>query len=148
MMNIARLLALASFSLVTACSGGIETAGGQSQAIKEALQAGNFGKRKKQAPPTPVLTRALLDQITVPSLEVTIENTGSTAYMIPLASRVNSGPGRVTVWKTGVSDENIILRNGVLVGTKGVSNDLGSADASATVRALNSRQSGGGARTH
>ncbi|MFT6024562.1 MAG: hypothetical protein ACI9PY_002689 [Ascidiaceihabitans sp.] len=146
MMNLTRLLAVASLGLITACSGGTETATGQSQAISEAVKASNIGKRKNAPAQMPVLTRALLNTITVSSLEATIENTGSTAFMIPLAARTDSSPGKVMVWKT-VGTEQVILRNGVLVGTKGVGNDLGSANAHSTVRGLKSRGNTGGQKT-
>lgn len=148
MIHMTRILTFASLALITACSGGGDTASGQSQVIVETIKAGNFGKRKAQPTPAPVITRALLNTITIGSLEARLENTGSTAYMIPVATRVNSGPGKITVWKTGLSGENVIMRNGVLVGTKGLSNDLSSADGSVTVRALKSRKSMTGGKTY
>jgi hypothetical protein len=146
MKNMTRLLALASLALITACSGGTETATGQGQALKEALKAGNFGKRNKQPAPLPVLTRDLLNTITVSSLETTVESTNTTAFMIPIAARTNSGNGKIVVWKT-VGTENIILRDGVLVGTKGLGNDLGSTDARVTVRGLQTRSTKTGEKT-
>lgn len=150
MMNmtrpLVRILALASLALITACSSGNETATGQGQAIKEAIKAGNFGKRNKQPPAVPVLTRALLDKITVSSLEASVENTNSTAFMIPTAARTNSGAGKVVVWKS-VGTENVILRNGVLIGTKGLGNDLGSADVNPTLRGLQTRSTTTGQKT-
>ena len=147
MKNMTRLLAFALVALIAACSGGTETATSQSQVLKEAYKAGNFGKRRKPPAPAPVITRAVLNTITISSLETTVENNGLTAFMIPTAARTNAGAGKVVVWKTGSGTENIILRNGVLVGTKGIGNDLGSADARSTVRGLKSRGTTTGEKT-
>lgn len=138
MMIFARIFAAVSLAMLVACSSGTETATGKGQAIIETLKARKASKASQVAP-APVITRALLGKITINSLEAVIETTNQKAFLIPIAARNTAGRGKIVVWKS-VGPENIILQNGVLIGTKGIGNDLGSVDASATVRALKSRR--------
>jgi hypothetical protein len=129
------------------CSNGTENISRQNAILGEARQVIKSNRAIKNAPQqTPQVTRALIDSLTAPLLAVTIENTGTTAYLLPAAVRRDSTPGRITVWKTP-QNEDVVFRSGVLIGTKGIGRDLISADASPVIKSLSARIDGGGLRT-
>ena len=127
-------LALCAGLILSACSGGTETASSQSSTLSEVVSvASNQRKAKRNPPVLPTLTR--------PLLEVVAAKREQTAYLIPEAYR----DGNVTVWRTG-GNSQLVLRDGVLIGTKGLGNDLASADASPALAAVRSRGSSSGQR--
>ena len=129
-------LALCAGLILSACSGGTETASSQSSTLSEVVSvASNQRKAKRNPPVLPTLTRPLLDGLTVASLEVVAAKREQTAYR----------DGNVTVWRTG-GNSQLVLRDGVLIGTKGLGNDLASADASPALAAVRSRGSSSGQR--
>ncbi|MBM2290768.1 YjbF family lipoprotein [Sulfitobacter pseudonitzschiae] len=135
-------LALCASLALSACSGGTEKASSQSSTLSEVANVIVAGRKAKRNPPElPTLTRPLLDNLTVGSLEVIASKRAQTAYLIPEARR----SGNLTVWRTG-GNSQVILRDGVLIGTKGLGNDLASADASPALAAVRSRGSSAGQR--
>lgn len=75
------------------------------------------------APAPQMLTREQLAAITVPVLQVTLESRKATALMFPAGQN-----GDVITWGT-VDDNTISTRSGVLVASRGLTNDLMSAVA-------------------
>lgn len=135
-------LALCAGLALSACSGGTETASSQSSTLSEVFMAASNQRKANRNPPAlPTLTRPLLDGLTVASLEVVAPKREQTAYLIPDAYR----DGNVTVWRTG-GNRQVVLRDGVLIGTKGLGNDLASADASPALAAVRSHGSSSGQR--
>jgi hypothetical protein len=65
---------------------------------------------------------------------------------VPSACRDGFGMGRVTVW-ANQAGQHIILRNDVLIGTKGLGGDLASANASVAIGAISARSARSGQRT-
>ena len=129
--------ALAAFVLFLAgCSGGTETSSSQAAQLRTFYEV--FRAQRQDPPPLPTLTPALLDSLTVPSLEVTVEDRDSTAFLIPYSDRRDSRPGALRTRRTG-SDSHVVLRGGVLLATRGLGNDLGSTNADAAVRAIQQR---------
>lgn len=74
----------------------------------------------------PPLTRALLDTITSPYIEVTLEANDVFAYLQPQLVRRDDGPGEVVHWVTE-DQVSVTLRDGILVATRGLRGDLLSA---------------------
>ena len=98
-----------------------------------------------QPDPQPVIvTRELLDQTQGEVLQAIPDNSGLQDFLFLIAQRRDDGPGLVEVWR---SSDNIqfIMRDGVLVGTKGLGTDKRSAQAGATLAGFDG-QGGGGAR--
>lgn len=80
------------------------------------------GSRARRAPQQ-VLTRALLDTLEEPYLEVTLERNEQRAFLRRIAQRHDDLPGRIDVWRT---EDNITLalRAGILISTRGLGGDL------------------------
>ncbi|MEM8577905.1 MAG: YjbF family lipoprotein [Pseudomonadota bacterium] len=142
-----RNLALLGALTLAACSGGntastsnILNAGAE---LRDTVRA-NRASRQQPAV-QPAITRAGIEAATIPALEVTLEARDQTAILLPSAFRTDDGPGDVAVWQT-VDDIHIVLREGVLIATRGLGRDVTSADVLAAVSTLKSRSSGGGAR--
>ncbi len=130
------LLCLGCAVALAACTGGSENIQTQAGALEDIRKSVAANRKGDAAAQDIVLTRELLNQITVPSLEVVAEARDRTAYLVPFSRR-----GDVTVWRT-VDGGQVVLRNGLVTGTRGLGGDLASADFSATLAAL---QSGSGA---
>lgn len=75
----------------------------------------------------PPLTRALLDTVKEPYIEVTLENHGITGYLNRVLARDDESPGRIEQWRT-TDAISLSFRNGVLVATRGMGGDLVSAE--------------------
>lgn len=128
------LSALACAALLGACTGGTEGIQTQASALEQIRDAVG-AKRKAETPPDIVVTRALINQLTVPSLEAQAEARDQTAYLVPFSQR-----GPVTIWRTA-DDGQLVLRRGLITSTRGLGGDLVSSDFSGTLNAL---QSGSG----
>lgn len=130
--------------LLIGCTGGNDLGTDQTVIFKELgeVRKANRAARKN---PTPKfeLTRAILDDGNLQFLKVTSEKRDGTAYMQPAAYRTGYGIGRVAVWKTGTG-QSIVLRNDVLIGTKGFGNDLASADSTNAIKAVGNRSARSG----
>lgn len=102
-----------------------------------------------QPSPRPQLTRAVLDTIDGEFIEAEIEKNGSFAYLYISAERRGAAAGdeggRLLVWRTE-NDVSLTTRDGVLVATRGLGNDLISSDSGAIRASLAGRRSGQGAR--
>ncbi|WP_165978801.1 YjbF family lipoprotein [Antarcticimicrobium luteum] len=139
-------LAAAALLAVSGCSRGTDAPPTQLQLLNAArTSAGAIaGKvRRTEAPARPPLTRAALEQVQVPVLEVTVERRGDWAFLFRTLERTDSSPGRIEQWSTEDSNVTISLRGGVLIATRGLGGDL----LSSAVRVSDARPGpdGGGA---
>lgn len=144
MQRTRQFAALGLTCFLAACSGGAESTLGQSALLKDSFQA--LRQSRKKPEPLPVVTRALLDSLTVSSLQVVRERNDQTAFMIPAAQRSDGTAGIVTIWRSAGTD-HLILRSGVVISTKGVGYDLASHDAVHTLQAVHTRSAVSGAKT-
>lgn len=87
-----------------------------------------FGKAEKPQPPT--LTRALLDSIQEPHIEVVIEEAELRDYLTLQLARRDELPGRIEVWRT-VDNISFAFRDGMLISTRGLRGAMLSASVSA-----------------
>lgn len=76
----------------------------------------------------PPLTRAALDTVEGPYIEVTVENRNLFAYLSQQSVRHDDTPGQIVVWRTE-DNVTLTLRSGVLVATRGLGDDILSASA-------------------
>ena len=111
------------------CSGGPDTS--NSQAAQVSTYVSILRASRATPSPLPTLTPALIDSLTVPSLEVMVEDSGLTAFLVPLSDR----PDGVRIWRSA-DDAQVVLRGGVLIATRGLGNDPGSAEVGAAVKAV------------
>jgi hypothetical protein len=124
--------------------------GGNGPREKDALQSIGQAARdvvvaRRQPDPQPiVVTRALLDQTPGAVIQAIPDNSGLQDFLQLVARRRDDGPGTVEVWQSS-DGAQVILRNGVLVGTKGLGGDMRSAEAGPTLAGFDG-QGGGGAR--
>jgi hypothetical protein len=90
------------------------------------------------------VTRDLLNQTPGEVMQVVPELTRAQDFMALIARRDDGNPGTVEVWKSS-DNLQLILREGVLIGTKGLGGDLRSADAAPAFAGFDG-QGGGGER--
>jgi hypothetical protein len=97
------------------------------------------------APPQPVLTRAILDQVTGPLMRIT--GPDGAAATLEMAARRDGG---MVIWRDS-SRTLIHLRNGLISATRGLQDDLNSADTApartAIDAALRKNEAGTATRT-
>lgn len=127
---------------LAACSGGEVVPTLELEVIEAGRQA-IAAKTGPKVPPT-VVTRALLDTLDVPILEVTRERHDLRAYLDVSARRRDRHPGAITVWRTQ-DNVTLALRNGVLIGTQGLGADI--LSATVQVAGTTPGPSGGGDKT-
>jgi len=108
---------------------------------------GLIAARRAPPPQTVVATRALLAKITEPVLQINPEAAGGSDFLRRAVSRRDSSTGTVEVWNSSVLAQ-VFLRNGVVVGTRGVGGDIIAADANMTILALRSRADRSGQRVY
>lgn len=99
------------------------------------------------APEKIELTSKQFAEINVPVIQINPELLGGTDFLQLAASRRDSHLGVVNVWQSS-DDAQVFLRNGVVVGSRGVGGDIISADANMTIRALGARAGSSGLRTY
>ncbi len=114
--------------LLAACAKGP----GEPSAEVELSQAIGQVIRQRLAPkPEPlVLTRAMLDAQAVPHLEVVLEDQELTGYLGLLLSRRDDLPGEITHW-SAADGTALIFRNGMLIASRGMADNLLSAEVAA-----------------
>lgn len=77
-------------------------------------------KARRAPPPQPtVLTRALLDTLDAPHLEVKIEKDDAVGFVLPQLVRRDELPGEIVTWRAA-DNATITLRDGVLIATRGM----------------------------
>ena len=92
-------------------------------------------------------SREVIQGLTEPVLQVDPEVAGGSDFLRRIKSRSDSSGQTNEVWRSSLK-ANVFLRNGVLVGTRGVGSDIISADARNTTRALATRSNGRGVRSY
>lgn len=132
--------------LLTACSSQKEGEESFSKLIFGSVKEIATSRREGPRPKT-VVTAEMLAQTTTAALQVNPESRGGSDFLRRIATRDDSSIGTVEIWKAS-DNAQIFLRNGVVVGTRGVGGDIIAADASVTIRSLQKRGNGSGIRTY
>lgn len=135
-MMMRRALAGLGLALIlSACAGGSDRETVSTQAeLFNTIRGINTARRDLEArPPTP--SRAQLDSRKAGLLEVSFEKRGLVAFLAPYSRRTDPLPGQIVVWRS-TDGGQIVQRDGLLISTKGLGNDLASADIAGTQAAL------------
>lgn len=147
-MNRRGLAALAAAGLLalSGCSGGKDADPMQLQLLNAARSSvGQLAEKARGGKPArPPLTRAMLDAVNQPVLELTVDRRGGGgAFLARTLQRSDGSPGRIEQWSSPDNVVTVSLRNGVLISTRGLGGDL----LSSAVQVTGSRPgpSGGGA---
>ena len=107
----------------------------------------NTAEARRSGPPQKtVVTSKMLAETKIAALQVNPETTGGSDFLRRVAVRRDSAGGVVEIWNSS-DNAQIFLRNGVIVGSRGVGRDIIAADAQVTVNALRSRTDRRGVRT-
>lgn len=102
---------------------------------------------QKGRPPFVTVTAKQLDNTKIPALQVNILSRGGSDFLKRVSQRKDGHPGTVAVWR-GSDGTQLFLRNGVVVGTRGIGGDIISSDANATVQAVSAARGGTGERRY
>ena len=102
--------------------------------------------RRSDAPQQVNVTPEMHAKIVIPLLQVNPVTLGGSDFLQRVVARRDSLPGAVEVWKSS-DNAQIFLRNGVVIGTRGIGSDIIAADANYTVNALITGASSSGIRT-
>ncbi|QUJ76076.1 YjbF family lipoprotein [Sulfitobacter albidus] len=146
-MGRGALGALVGLSLLAACSS--ESANEERSlgtvlvgSLREAVRT----QRAERAPKVQV-TPKMLAETREAALQINPELLGGSDFLRRAASRRDSHPGRVEIWNSS-DNAQVFLRDGVLVGTRGVGGDIIAADATMTVLAVQGRRANAGLRSY
>lgn len=133
-------------ALLTACG---SEQGANASLSQLALGSVSQAVKARRADPAQkiVLSAEQLAQINVPVVQINPESLGGSDFLQRVTSRRDSGLGVVEVWKSS-DNAQVFLRNGVVVGSRGIGGDIISADANVTIRALSAGAESNGIRTY
>lgn len=98
-------------------------------------------------PPFATVTAKQIDNTTIPAMQVNVLSRGGSDFLKKIAQRSDGHRGAVEVWR-GSDGTQLILRNGVVVGTRGIGEDIISSDAAGLIEALQRAGSGNGERRY
>jgi hypothetical protein len=133
MIRSVTTLALGASLFLAACSGGSERSSSQAaqfQTYRDAIR-----EIRAPKPELPALTPALIASLPTAALELVIEDRGATAFLVPYSDRTDRRKGALRTWRSADSAQ-IVLRDGVLVTTRGLGNDLGSSRVSSVLTSI------------
>lgn len=114
------------------CAGGTESPPIQVEVIKAGQKA--LEQRRSERAPVivvPQVTRAELDALDTPYLEVTIERRDVVGFVSAQANLTDDLPGKITVWRT-TDNISLTTRNGILIATRGLGGDILSSSVQVT----------------
>lgn len=119
------LLALMALS---ACSTGPAETTADVELVK--VIGARISQWRKPKPEPLVVTRALLEQLDQPHIEVRVEREDLTGYMGLHLTRRDDLPGEITIWRSS-DNATLAFRNGMLMTSHGLGDDLLSAEVPA-----------------
>ncbi|MCX7566014.1 YjbF family lipoprotein [Sulfitobacter sp. F26169L] len=131
--------------MLAACSSEKSDSASVAQTVATTLKTVIQGRREG-APQRVVLSAEEYAKINVPMLQVNPVTLGGSDFLQRAATRRDSGRGAVEIWKSS-DNAQVFLRNGVVIGTRGIGRDIIAADASVTVSALKTGANRSGIRT-
>lgn len=140
------LTALTAMALLGGCSSDSDRVTNLPKLLKDTLTTAAKARREGPKPIVNV-TPKMLAETKIAALQVNPVKLGGSDFLRRVARRNDSEFGTVEVWNSS-DNAQVFLRNGVLVGTRGVGGDIISSNASATVRAVSQGRSGSGSRSY
>ena len=96
-----------------------------------------------KAPELPAITPQFIADLTTSALEITLEKTGRSAVFSPFSDRSGPDRGALRVWGNADGPQ-IVLRDGVLIATRGLGDDIGSTQSQDMQKFVTSRKAGSG----
>ncbi|KIT17004.1 YjbF family lipoprotein [Jannaschia aquimarina] len=126
-----RLLAILSFAVLAGCGSEREPGGLIDLTTSSLGTLIGLGSPEPESDVRPLLSPAFLEQVGKPVLLVVDVNRDQAAGFTPVAT----GVGNVVQWRDG-SGIGVLLRSGILVGTRGLGFDLLTADVDGLIGAL------------
>jgi hypothetical protein len=132
-------------ALLAGCSSSQDESVNLGELLFTSLKGAALSRRGDSTQPVNV-TPEMHAKIVIPLLQVNPVTLGGSDFLQRVVARRDSLPGAVEVWKSS-DNAQIFLRNGVVVGTRGIGSDIIAADANYTVNALITGASGSGIRT-
>lgn len=140
------LICLAALAALTACSSGQSESAGIGQAVIGSLQS-VIAERLAGPRQQVVVTPELLAETKVDVLQINPEVFGGSDFLQLVGTRTDSTPGKVEFWRSS-DNAHVILRDGIVVGSRGIGADIISSDASLAQRALRTNTLQRGARSY
>lgn len=140
------ITAVTALMLLGACSSDSDQVTNLPKLLQETLTSAAKARREGPKPVVNVTPKMLADT-KIAALQVNPLKLGGSDFLRRVARRNDSEIGTVEVWSSS-DNAQIFLRNGVLVGTRGVGGDIISSNASATVSAVSQARSGSGSRVY
>jgi hypothetical protein len=139
-------IAMLSAGMLAGCSSGGEGQGFLlGQASKQVFSSITAQRASKGPQPVVQITAKQLANTKVAALQVNPEIRGGSDFLRRVTRRTDGNPGTISVWRA--SDGALLhLRNGVLIGSRGIGTDIISSDATSTIRAIQSGGNGRGQR--
>ncbi|WP_299619451.1 YjbF family lipoprotein [uncultured Tateyamaria sp.] len=129
-------VALGAVLVLAACTGGRDSSSSQAAQISSYREALREVRAAKQ--PLPELTPALIESLPTAALEVVLEARGDTVFVVPYSDRTDRRKGALRTWRTA-SNGQIVMRDGVLIATRGLGYDLGSSRVLSVLNAVEQR---------
>jgi hypothetical protein len=125
------IIALLALSVLAACSGGNSETTTQTAGVIELREAFRAQRASKEATAkAPTVTRALVEQINAPIVEVRLDSRDVTGYFL-----LSSQRGDVQLWNA-TDGGQIVIRSGLVTATRGIRDDLASSDFADTLDRL------------
>lgn len=122
-------LMAALMATLAACSGGTDQKSGQLASLVE-VRAAVKAQRAAADQPRAQVTRALIEEINAPLLEAGLQSRDLTGYFFLHAVRAP-----VQIWRANDGGQ-IVVRNGLVTGTRGIGDDLLSSGYAQTLAAI------------
>lgn len=110
--------------ILSGCTGGAGTQSFYGQILNTSIASISANRASKVE--RPVVTRAVLNEVEEPYIQVTRERADISAYLFASAIRQDDLPGNIVQWRAE-DDVTVTMRNGVLIATRGLGGDLMSA---------------------
>lgn len=144
----AGMVALAALSMVAGCGNDRNTAEGRQaiamafQQVRAKLAPGKGNGAKPAAPDPEKLALSAMKTVKGSILIAQIESSGTVSAL----GEIGSNRGLRTY--ATPNEQSLTLKDGILVATRGLGNDLMSSDADAAIRLIRSRSAGSAKRTY
>lgn len=137
-------LGLIAAAVLAGCSGGSDANQGDLVSVGSSLVGAVRATAAKpdQTRGRVTVTRKLLDETPGEVLQVVPDSTGLQDFLFLVGRRTDDTPGQIEVWKS-TDNAQLILRDGVLVGSKGLGGDIRSAQAQTTLAGFDGVGGGG-----
>ena len=150
-MILKHKLIAAALGALIAVSGCSSQGEGQTNPIlgasKQVFGAIKASRNSDGPAPFVKVTSKQLNNTKIPAMQVNILSRGGSDFLKRIAQRNDNHPGQIAVWR-GSDGAQVILRNGVVVGTRGIGGDIISADAEGTIQAVRAARAGNGERRY